>query len=225
MRQPCELRAAALLPVADVIDADDLAALILHWLVAGDIRLTKNHHLAIEGPSLPDVRDDFAVGVENGPNRPPAATGVEHTGGNANVFVSAFHEERRRHPSPVFPADCVDNLESVVDFGGAEIESGSILAADGLLTLELGLPQFCSLGLQTCHRMRNPRVGLRTRSDRHEHERRNEPTDRQQPGKKTLSVHTLTPGRSATPKMRRLSRSVGLRQLLLERSDATLRAA
>src|SRR5438093_7520482 len=140
-------RTAALLLVADVIDADDFATPVLHWLVAGDVRRTKNHHLAVEGLTLLDFSNGFAGGVQNGSNRPSAAVRLRHTGGNANVLVSARHEERRCHPFAVFLADCVDDVEIIVDFGRAEIQSGSIFATNRLLSFELGRSQFPSHGL------------------------------------------------------------------------------
>src|SRR5205814_4553787 len=69
----------------------------------------------------------FAGGVQNGSNRPSAAVRLWHTGGNANVFVSTPHKERRCHPFAVFLADCVDHIEIIVDFARAEIQSGGIL--------------------------------------------------------------------------------------------------
>src|SRR5262245_19191567 len=130
--------------VTDVIDAYDVATHVLHGLVASDVRRTKNRHLAVERLTLLDFNNGFAGGVENGTNSPSAAVRFRHTGGNANVLFSALHEERRSHPFAIFLAHCVDDVEIVVDFGGAEIQSGSIFATDSLLSFELGRTQFRS---------------------------------------------------------------------------------
>src|SRR5438105_4840841 len=106
---------AALLLISDVIDADHVAARILHRLVAGDVRRPENRHLAVEGLTLLDLSNGFARGIENSTYRPSAPVRLGNASGNADVLVSAFHKKRRCHPLAIFLTDCIDDIKIVVD--------------------------------------------------------------------------------------------------------------
>src|SRR5262249_51518732 len=70
---------------------------------------------------------------QNSTNRPATAVGLWHTRRDANILVSIFREESGRHPFTVFLSHGINDIEIVIDFGRAEIQSRSLLAPDGLL--------------------------------------------------------------------------------------------
>src|SRR5262245_30861163 len=120
---------ASLFLVTDVVDADDVAAGILHRLVPGDVRGSENGHLAIKRLALLDLDYGFAGRVQNRTNRPSAAVGFRHAGGDANILLTTLYEKGGGHSFAILLADGVDNVEIAVDLCGTKIECRRILSA------------------------------------------------------------------------------------------------
>src|SRR5262249_50032152 len=99
--------------------------------VACYVRRSQNWYLAV-------VRFAYFDGLkrrscQNSTDRSATAVWLWHAGRDTNVVVSALSEESGRHSITVFLSNRVNNVEIVVDFGRAEVQCGSILAADCFL--------------------------------------------------------------------------------------------
>src|SRR5262249_44480938 len=151
--------------VADIIDANLGSGTIYDRCVACYVGCSQNRYFA-------EVRFACFDGLErrscqNSTNRSATPVGLWHARRDANVFVSALRKQSGRHSFTVSLSNCVNNVESVVDLGCAEVQCRSILAADCFLPVELWLSQFRSHGLQGRHRFCNSRVRLSLRHIRH----------------------------------------------------------
>src|ERR1700686_4970365 len=113
---------------------------MFHRFVAGYIGSAQNRHLAVIAfPRL----DRFKRGSsQNSTNSSPASVGFWHARRHTDVFASVFYEERSGHPLAVFFSNRVDDVKVVIDLGRSEIQSGSILTANGFPPFELGGSQF-----------------------------------------------------------------------------------
>src|SRR5260370_5588581 len=58
------------LQIADIIDADNVAACIADWFIASDVRLAEDVGLSEIAFALRNSRDGFTLWVENGSYRP-----------------------------------------------------------------------------------------------------------------------------------------------------------
>src|ERR1700752_3521626 len=140
----------------------NLGSRVIHdRFVACYVGRSQNWYLAV-------VRFAYFDGLErrscqNSTDRSATAIGLWHARRDTNVFVSALREESGRHSFTVFHSNRVNNVEIVVDLCCAEIQSGSILAADRFLPVKFWPSQFRSHGLQGLHRFCDPRVSLRMR--------------------------------------------------------------
>src|SRR5262249_49557366 len=151
--------------VADIIDANLGSGTIHDRCVACYVGCSQNRYFA-------EVRFACFDGLErrscqNSTNRPATPVGLWHACRDANVFVSALRKQSGRHSFAVSLSNCVNNVESVVDLGCAEVQCGSILATDRFLPFKLWLSQFRSHGLQGLHRSCDPGVRLSLRNIRH----------------------------------------------------------
>src|ERR1700692_2012331 len=133
------------LQIADVIDADDVAACIADWFIASDVRLAQDVDLSEIAFALRNNRDDFTLWVENGAYRPRPVILLDvrcHT----DELVAALDKDCGRPTR--FLLDLVNQHEIVIHLGRAKMYGGDNLAGDCLIPLDNGWTHRRSLPLE-----------------------------------------------------------------------------
>src|SRR3981081_1116293 len=103
--------------MADVIDADDVAACIADRFIAGDVRLTQNLRFSEVAFALHNSRDGFTLWIENGAYRPRAVI-LLNGRGHADDLVAALNKDCGRPTR--FLLNIVNQDEIVIHLGRAK---------------------------------------------------------------------------------------------------------
>src|SRR3984893_17515349 len=106
------------LQIADVIDADDVAACIADWFIAGDVRLAQDVGLSEIAFALRNSPDGFTLWVENAAYRPRPVI-LFNVRCHADELVAALNKERGRPTR--FLLDLVNQHEVVIHLGRAKM--------------------------------------------------------------------------------------------------------
>jgi hypothetical protein len=84
-----------LLQIAHVVDSDNVFGRILYWLVPCDVGFAQYVYLSIEWFALSDGLDRLSLWIQNGSNGSRAIV-LFHVGGDANILIAVFYEDRGR---------------------------------------------------------------------------------------------------------------------------------
>src|SRR5882724_6085189 len=137
------------LQIADIIDADDVAACIADWFIASDVRLAQDVGLSEIAFALRNSRDGFTLWVENGAYRPRPVI-LLNVRCHADELVAALNKDGG---SPTrFLLDLVNQQEIVIHLGRAKMYGGDNLAGDCLIPVDNGCTQRGGLRLEKLHR-------------------------------------------------------------------------